>query len=46
MYSLSIFSSVEFLKGYNEWLYYMDITGAYEDFFERLNQNELLYKSN
>jgi len=36
----------EFLKGYNEWLYYMDITGAYEDFFERLNQNELLYKSN
>ena len=36
----------EFLKGYNEWLYYMDITGAYENFFERLNQNELLYKSN
>lgn len=34
----------EFLKEYNDWLWYMDSDGRYEDFFERLNQDELLQK--
>lgn len=35
----------EFLKEYNDWLYYIyhiDKTGQYENFFERLHQNKLL----
>lgn len=32
----------EFLKEYNDWLYYIEISGQYEDFIDKLGKDKLL----